>query len=210
MTIQAINANTANNSPCPVARPSMEGHDDTHPPEGDIGERYIVISEPITPEVTMRVTHDLLRYESSQPGVPIHLQLFSPGGCVVSGLAIVDTMRHITSPIFTYSIGFAASMAAVILACGEKQHRYILPHSRVMIHQASGTVGGSLDNVRATLAYQGELENDCDTLLAAATNRDVEAIREATRVDNWMSAKAAMEFGLVDHILDTAAPISAH
>jgi len=177
---------------------------DCAPASGDTGERLIIICEPITPQLAMRVTTDLLRYEAADPGVPIHLQLFSPGGCVVSGLTMIDTMRHITSPVFTYSIGYAASMAAVILACGEKDHRYILPHSRVMIHQASGSAGGSLDNVRATLAFQSELEIDCDKILSEVTGQDIQTIREASRVDNWMRAESAREFGLVDHILDAA------
>jgi ATP-dependent Clp protease protease subunit len=95
-------------------------------------------------------------------------------------------------------------MAAVILACGKKDHRYILPHSRVMIHQASGSAGGTLENVRATLAYQNELENDCDEILARVTGRNIAAIREASRVDNWMRAEAARDFGLVDHLLEAA------
>ena len=176
---------------------------------GDTGERLILICEPITPLLAMRVTTELLRYESAEPGTPIHMQLFSPGGCVVSGLAIIDTMHHITSPVFTYSVGYAASMAAVILACGEKDHRYILPHSRVMIHQASGSAGGTMDNLRATLAFQSELENDCDVLLARATGRDIGEIRDASRVDNWMRAEAARDFGLVDHLLEAAPPVES-
>lgn len=171
---------------------------------GDTGERLIVICQPITPDLAMQVTTELLRYEAADPGVPIHMQLYSPGGCVVSGLAIIDTMKHITSPVFTYAIGYAASMAAVILACGEKDHRYILPHSRVMIHQACGSAGGTLENVRATLAYQNELENDCDEILSAATGQDSATIREVSRVDNWMRADAALKFGIVDHLLESA------
>ena len=173
-------------------------------PQGDPGERLITICESITPELAMKVSMDLLRYESSSPGVPIHMQLFSPGGCVVSGLAIIDTMNHITSPVFTYSIGYAASMAAVILACGNKDHRYILPHSRVMIHQASGSAGGTLENVRATLNYQNELENDCNEILARVTGQEIAVIREASRVDNWMRAETARDFGLVDYLLEAA------
>ncbi len=173
-------------------------------PQGDTGERLITICESITPELAMKVSMDLLRYESSSPGVPIHMQLFSPGGCVVSGLAIIDTMNHITSPVFTYSIGYAASMAAVILACGNKDHRYILPHSRVMIHQASGSAGGTLENVRATLNYQNELENDCNEILARVTGQEIAVIREASRVDNWMRAETARDFGLVDYLLEAA------
>lgn len=170
----------------------------------DAGERLILICEPITPTLAMQVTTTLLRYEAADSGAPIHMQLFSPGGCVVSGLAIIDTMNHITSPVFTYAIGYAASMAAVILACGEKDHRYILPHSRVMIHQASGGAGGTLDNVRATLAYHNELENDCDEILSAVTGQHTATIREVSRVDNWMRAEAAQKFGLVDHLLESA------
>jgi ATP-dependent Clp protease protease subunit len=116
-------------------------------------------------------------------------------------------MRHITSPVFTYAIGFAASMGAVILSCGRKGNRYILPHSRVMIHQASGSVGGTMDNVRATLAFQSALESEIEILLAEATGRNVEEIRCSSRVDNWLKAPAAVEFGLVDHILSAAPEI---
>jgi ATP-dependent Clp protease, protease subunit len=197
-----INTNRGNKSD-PVHLPGDTDRTEEEPEAGDSGERLIIICQPITPELAMVVTTDLLRYEAANPGVPIHMQLFSPGGCVVSGLAIIDTMNHITSPVFTYAIGYAASMAAVILACGEKDHRYILPHSRVMIHQASGGAGGNLDNVRATLAYHYELENDCDKILSAATGQDIATIRSASRVDNWMRAETAREFGLVDHLLDS-------
>jgi ATP-dependent Clp protease, protease subunit len=175
-----------------------------HEPEGDSGHRTIYLCEPVTPAVTIRVTTELLQYETAAPGEPIHMFIYSPGGCVISGLAIIDIMQHITSPVFTYAIGFAASMGAVILACGQKEYRYILPHSRVMIHQASGSAGGTLDNVRATLAFQSALEGETEELLAAATGRTGGEIRSASRVDNWMNAKSARDFGLVDHILTNA------
>lgn len=173
-------------------------------PKGDSGSRMICLCEKVTSGTALRVIHELLGYEAADPGVPIHMQIYSPGGCVISGLAIIDVMKHITSPVFTYAIGYAASMGAVILACGEKDHRYILPHSRVMIHQASGGAGGTMDNVRATLAYHSELEAECEAMLAAATGRDIEQIRASSRVDNWLRAQSAIEFGLVDHVLEAA------
>lgn len=176
--------------------------------EGESGSRIINLCEPVTSVTAMRVIHELLSYESADPGVPIHLQIYSPGGSVISGLAIIDAMKHITSPVFTYAIGYAASMGAVILACGEKQHRYILPHSRVMIHQASGGAGGTMDNVRATLAFHSELEAECEAMLAEASGRGIEEIRAASRVDNWLRATSAIEFGLVDHVLETAQKVS--
>ena len=91
--------------------------------EGDCGSRLIYVCEPVTPVLTTRVTTELLQYEAQGPGQPIHMFIYSPGGCVISGLAIIDTMHHITAPVFTYAIGFAASMGAVILACGHADHR---------------------------------------------------------------------------------------
>jgi len=172
--------------------------------EGDSGSRIIQLQESINSISASRVVLQLLQFEAEAPGQPIHMFIYSPGGCVISGLTIIDTMHHITSPVFTYAIGFAASMGAVILACGQKDHRYILPHSRVMIHQASGGAGGTLDNVRATLAFHSALEGETDELLAAASGRTSEEIRLASRVDNWLKAPAAVEFGLVDHILSAA------
>jgi len=174
-------------------------------PDGDSGSRIIQLQEGINSSSASRVVLQLLQFEAEAPGQPIHMFIYSPGGCVISGLAIIDTMRHVTSPVFTYAIGFASSMGAVILACGRRGNRYILPHSRVMIHQASGSVGGTMDNVRATLAFQSALESEIEILLAEATGKNVDEIRGASRVDNWLKAPAAVEFGLVDHIL-TAAP----
>lgn len=173
-------------------------------PDGDTGERMIQICEPITPILANQVILKLLTYESNSPGRPVHMFLFSPGGCVVSGLAIVDVMKHVSAPVFTYAIGYAASMGAVLLACGQPQHRYILPHSRVMIHQPNGVAGGTLDNLRSTLAYQSALESEVEMLLASATAKTCEEIRDASRVDNWLDARKAQDFGLVDHILSAA------
>jgi ATP-dependent Clp protease, protease subunit len=172
--------------------------------EGDTGSRIISIFEEIGPKISHKVVVDLLQYETASPGEPIHLFIFSPGGCIPSGLSIIDVMFHITSPVFTYCIGYAASMGAVILSSGEKGHRYTLPHSRVMIHQASGAAGGTLDNVRATLAFQSALETDVENILARTTGKTTEEIRSTSRVDNWMDARTALSFGLVDHVLKAA------
>lgn len=171
-------------------------------PEHDTGHRTIWLNEPVTSATTARVVDHLLRFESAAPGVPIHLYIYSPGGCVVSGLAIVNTMQHISSPVYTYAIGFAASMGAVILAAGQRDHRYALAGSFVMIHQASGSVGGTMENLRATLAFQSQLSAETERILARSSGRNEQEIQEASRVDNWMDAAAAKTFGLVDHILE--------
>jgi ATP-dependent Clp protease protease subunit len=170
-------------------------------PDHDNGQRTIWLNEPVTPSAAQRVVDILLRLESAQPGVPIHLYIYSPGGCVISGLAIVSTIQHISSPVYTYAIGYAASMGAVILAAGQPDHRYILPSSFVMIHQGSGEASGTMDNLRATLAFQSKLETEVFRILRHGTGQTENDIREARRVDNWMDAEAAKSFGLVDHIL---------
>jgi ATP-dependent Clp protease protease subunit len=195
----------------------MNNHSLLHPPEFDLdtslgqrgsaqdhddGQRTIWLNEPVTSSTAQRVVDTLLRFESAVPGVPIHLYIYSPGGCVISGLAIVSTMQHISSPVYTYAIGYAASMGAVILAAGQPDHRYILPSSFVMIHQGSGEASGTMDNLRATLAFQSKLEAEVFRILRRGTGQTDNEICEARRVDNWMDAETAKSFGLVDHILE--------
>ncbi len=171
-------------------------------PDHDNGHRTIWLNEPIGPATTQKLVDTLLRFESAAPGVPIHLYIYSGGGCIVSGLAIINTMHHITSPVYTYAIGYAASMAAIILACGQTKHRYALAGSFVMIHQGSGGASGTMENLRATLAFQTKLEVESDRVLARACGRSEKEIQQASRVDNWMDAQEAKSFGLVDHILE--------
>ena len=194
MIARATNGQIAGHGPLSAPDPESV-------PSCDEGHRTLWLNEPVSPPAAQRLIDAMLRYDSDAPGTPVHLYIYTPGGCVVSGLAITDTMRHISSPVFTYALGFAASMGAVILAAGQKGHRYILPGSFVMIHQASGNAGGTMENLRATLAFQTKLEDRVDDLLARCTGRTPEEVREASRVDNWMDARQAKAFGLVDHIL---------
>jgi ATP-dependent Clp protease protease subunit len=170
-------------------------------PSHDTGHRTLWLNENITPATTQKIVDTLLRFEGAAPGVPIHLYINSGGGCVISGLAIISTMQHISSPVYTYGIGCAASMSAVILAAGQPDHRYLLAGSFVMIHQGRGTAGGTMENLRATLAFQSKLDAETDRILARRCGRSEQDIQDASRVDNWMDAEAARSFGLVDHIL---------
>ena len=167
----------------------------------DTGNRQIWIKSGIDPACAEQVIKILLQYENAAPGVPIHLFIFSPGGCVSSGLSIIDVMEHISSPVFTYAIGYAASMGAVILAAGEDQHRYILPHSRVMIHQTMSSMEGTLDNVRSKVQLQAAMEDELKRILARKTGQSIETIHQETRFDKWLNAEEAKAFGLVDFIL---------
>ncbi|MFV0417094.1 MAG: ATP-dependent Clp protease proteolytic subunit [Chthoniobacterales bacterium] len=163
--------------------------------------RTIQLEGSVDRESSMKVIYQMLTF-ANRSDEPIHLQIFSPGGCVISGLAIIDTMRHIKPPVFTYAIGFAASMGAVILAAGEKNHRYVLPSTSIMIHQPRGIAFGKMEDLRSTIEFQNRLEKMLTQVLSEATGKSHRALRRAVKADNWMSARKAMKFGLVDHILD--------
>lgn len=169
----------------------------------DRGDRVAYLTTPVTTEVVIPLIATLLSYDG-RARQPIHLYLSSPGGDIFSGLALIDVMLHLESPVFTYCLGICASMAAIILAAGEHGHRYILPHSRVMIHQSSGQVVGKMEDLKSSIDLQASLENDTDTLLAELTNKSVRVIRKASRVDKWMTAKEARSFGIVDFLLERA------
>jgi len=171
-------------------------------PEGDSGSRVIHLREEVSSAAANRIVLELLQHASASEEIPIHMFINSPGGSVIAGLSIIDTMRHIGAPVFTYAIGLAASMGAVVLTSGEKGHRYILPHSRVMIHQASGVAEGSMDDIRSAFALHCALESEIEGILSRTTGKSVDEIRLASRVDNWLKAEDAVAFGLVDHVLD--------
>lgn len=132
----------------------------------------------------------------------VHLYINSPGGSVTSGLAIYDTMKHIKSPIYTYSTGMSASMAAVLLAAGKKGKRFAYEHSTVMIHQPIGGTG--FDQVSQVLKRADHLKKVKQTLtqiLADCTGKSFEQIEIDSDRDNYMSAQEALEYGLVDKII---------
>ena len=135
---------------------------------------------------------------------PIKVYIFSGGGSVTAGKAIYDTMQCCGVEVHTYCIGLAASMAAILLAAGTKGHRYILPHSDVMIHEVlmSGGVGGSATNIRKISQSIEATKKIMNGILAEHTGKTVEEIDEATSYDHYMTAEEAIEFRICDHIID--------
>ncbi len=172
-------------------------------PSEDRGERVVSLSSTVTTESILPLIGSLLSYDAASTA-PIHLYLCSGGGDVFSGLSLIDVMLHVESPVFTYCLGICASMAAIILAAGERGHRYILPHSRVMIHQSSGRVAGKMEDLKSSIDLQASLESDTDTLLAKFTGKTIRNIRKASRVDKWMTAREAHDFGIIDFLLEPA------
>lgn len=165
-------------------------------------ERVIFIVGPIEDQMANLVVAQLLFLESENPDKDISVYINSPGGSVTAGMAIYDTMQFTNPDISTLCIGQAASMGALLLAGGAKDKRYALPHSRVMIHQPLGGFQGQATDIdihaREILKIREELNN----IFAKHTGQSVERIAEDTERDNFMDSQTAMEYGLVDEVLN--------
>jgi ATP-dependent Clp protease protease subunit len=165
-------------------------------------DRLIFVVGPIDDYMANIVVAQMLFLESENPEKEINLYINSPGGVVTAGLAIYDTMQFIKPDVSTICTGQAASMGAVLLAAGAHGKRYCLPHARVMIHQPLGGVQGQASDmeihVRETLGVRDRLNK----ILAKHTGQTVEKIRLDTDRDNFLSATDAVEYGLIDKVLD--------
>jgi ATP-dependent Clp protease protease subunit len=166
-----------------------------------IADRIIFLGLPINSELANLLVAQLLFLESVQPEKPITLYINSPGGSVISGLAIYDTMQYVQSPVHTTCVGLAASMGAVLLSAGEKGFRSALTHSRVMIHQPSGGANGVSDDLRIMLELMFNLRKDLYEILSKHTGKSYQEIEKDSHRDNWFRAEEAKAYGLVDHVL---------
>ncbi len=169
-------------------------------------ERVVFLVGQVEDYMANLVVAQLLFLESENPDKDIHLYINSPGGSVTAGMAIYDTMQFIKSDVSTMCIGQAASMGALLLAGGAADKRYCLPHSRVMIHQPLGGFQGQASDIdihaREILLIREKLNN----ILAHHTHQSIDRIRQDTDRDNFLSAEAAVEYGLVDQVLNSREP----
>lgn len=167
-------------------------------------ERIIFIGTPIDDDVSNLVIAQLLFLEKEDPDKDIEFYINSPGGLVTAGLAIYDTMQIIKCDVATICVGQAASMAAVLLLGGKKGKRYALPNARVMIHQGSAGFQGTPSDIdiqaREVLRYKALLNE----IIAQHTGQPEEKVERDTDRDRYMSAKEALEYGLIDEILEKA------
>ncbi|HTV79160.1 MAG TPA: ATP-dependent Clp endopeptidase proteolytic subunit ClpP [Steroidobacteraceae bacterium] len=165
-------------------------------------DRLIFVVGPIDDYMANIVVAQMLFLESENPEKEINLYINSPGGVVTAGLAIYDTMQFIKPDVSTICTGQAASMGAVLLAAGAAGKRYCLPHARVMIHQPLGGVQGQASDmeihVRETLGVRDRLNR----ILAKHTGQSVDKIKQDTDRDNFLSATDAVEYGLIDKVLE--------
>ncbi|MCB0687157.1 MAG: ATP-dependent Clp protease proteolytic subunit, partial [Saprospiraceae bacterium] len=144
----------------------------------------------------------LLFLESTDPKRDVQMFINSPGGSVIAGLGIYDTMQYVAPDIATICTGLAASMGAVLLAAGSKGKRTALPHARVMIHQPSGGMQGQFSDMEISYKLIKQMKKELYDILARHTDQPYDKIEEDCDRDNWMTAGDAKEYGLVDEVLE--------
>jgi ATP-dependent Clp protease protease subunit len=164
-------------------------------------ERVIFLVGPVTDQTANLVVAQMLFLESENPDKDISLYINSPGGSVSAGLAIYDTMQFIKPDVSTLCTGLAASMGAFLLAAGAKGKRYSLPNSRVMIHQPLGGAQGQAADIEIQAREILYLRERLNQILAEKTGRSIEQIAHDTDRDNFMSAEAAVDYGMIDKVL---------
>jgi ATP-dependent Clp protease protease subunit len=173
-------------------------------------ERVVFVVGPVEDYMANVVVAQLLFLESENPDKDIHLYINSPGGSVTAGLAIYDTMQFIKPAVGTMCVGQAASMGALLLAGGAKGKRVCLPHSRIMIHQPLGGFQGQATDIDIHAREILLIREKLNLILAKHTGQTLEKIRLDTERDNFMGAKEAREYGLIDEILELReAPVQA-
>ncbi len=168
-------------------------------------ERVIFLVGPVNDATANLIVAQLLFLESENPDKDIFFYINSPGGSVTAGMAIYDTMQFIKPHVSTLCIGQAASMGAFLLTAGEKGKRYCLPNSRVMIHQPLGGFQGQASDIEIHAKEILFLKQKLNSMLASHTGQSVERIERDTDRDNFLSAEAAVEYGLVDKVLTSRA-----
>lgn len=164
-------------------------------------ERIIFLSGPINDTMANTVVAQLLYLNSVDSERAVNLYIHSPGGHVYAGLAIYDTLKMMSAPVATYSVGFTGSMATFLLGSGEKGQRFALPHSTIHMHPTSGGTSGYTEDVRISTREQERLQTQIFHLMGKHTGHTWKEVEEFFRRDKFMNAHEAKEFGLIDEVL---------
>lgn len=166
-------------------------------------ERIIILSNQVDHASASLIMAQLLFLEAEDPNKDIQFYINSPGGEVSSGLMVYDTIQYIKSDVQTICMGMAASMGAVLLSAGTKGKRFILPNAEVMIHQPSGGVQGQASDIEITAEHIIKTRNRLNQILAERTGQPLEVIETDTDRDRWLDAQEAVEYGIVDHVMES-------
>ena len=169
-----------------------------------LNDRIIMLSDHVNDATASLVVAQLLYLESQDTEKDISLYINSPGGSITAGMAIYDTMQYIKCDVSTICIGMAASMGAFLLAAGEKGKRFALPNSEIMIHQPliSGGLSGQCTDIKIHSDHLVRIRQRMNEMLAANTGKPIEQVQLDTERDNYMTAQEAMEYGIIDKVIE--------
>ncbi len=165
-------------------------------------DRIIFLGDEVTSDLSNVIIAQMLFLANEDRKADIHLYINSPGGSVYSGMGIYDTMQYLPCPVATYVLGAAASMAAVLSCAGTAGKRYVLPHSRVMIHQPLGGARGPATDIKIELDEMMRTQKQLYAVLAKHTGKKIEQIEKDCDRNNWMDAEQSVAYGLADKVLE--------
>ena len=167
-----------------------------------LNDRIIFLSEEVNDTTASLIVAQLLYLEAQDPDKDIQFYINSPGGSVTAGMAIYDTMKYIKCDVATICVGMAASMGAFLLSAGTKGKRMALPNAEIMIHQPSAGTQGQITDMAIHMKRLQTIKERMNRIMAENTGRSIEEVTAACERDNFMSSQEALEFGLVDRVLD--------
>ena len=167
-----------------------------------LNDRIIMLTEEVNATTASLVVAQLLFLEGQDPNKDISLYINSPGGSVTDGMAIYDTMQYIKCDVSTICMGMAASMGAFLLAAGAKGKRYALPNADIMIHQPSGGAQGQATDIEIHTQHILRTKQKLNEILAMKTGQPLDVIKADTERDNFMTAQQALEYGLIDKVIE--------
>lgn len=165
-------------------------------------DRIIFLGDEVSSELCNVIIAQLLFLANEDPKADIHMYINSPGGSVYSGMGVYDTMQYVPCDVCTYVVGAAASMGAVLFAAGTPGKRFVLPHSRVMIHQPLGGARGPATDLKIELDEMLRTQKQLYSVLAKHTGKSLEQITTDCDRNNWMDAQQSVAYGLADSLLD--------
>ncbi|OIR44403.1 ATP-dependent Clp protease proteolytic subunit [Corynebacterium sp. NML130628] len=167
-------------------------------------ERIIFLGQQVDDEIANKLCAQILLLSAEDPTRDISLYINSPGGSVTAGMAIYDTMKYSPCDIATYGMGLAASMGQFLLSGGTKGKRFALPHARIMMHQPSAGVGGTAADIAIQAEQFAATKREMAQLIAEHTGQTFEQITQDSDRDRWFTAHEAKEYGIVDHVIESA------
>ena len=167
-----------------------------------LNDRIVMLSEEVNDTTASLIVAQLLYLEAQDPDKDIQFYINSPGGVITSGLAIYDTMRYIKCDVSTICVGMAASMGAFLLSAGARGKRLALPNAEIMIHQPSGGAQGQATDIQIQARRIQSMKQKLNEILAAKTGKPIEVIAADTERDNFMTAREALEYGIIEKVID--------